>query len=70
MKRPAELCQKLRRPYLDLPDITYPEYDKALMSSHCGGVGINKLGIHITKALANQPIGLQQVDPEMWQVDL
>ena len=69
MKRPAELYQKSPRPYRGLPDITYPGYDKALMISHCGRVCLNNLKVHITKALANQPVGLQQVDQGMWQVD-
>ena len=69
MKRPAELYQKSTRPYRGLPDITYPGYEKALMISHCGRICINKLKVHITKALANQPVGLHQVDQGVWQVD-
>jgi len=69
MKRPGDVYQKSTRPYRGLPDITYPGYDKALLISHCGRVCIKKLKVHISKALANQPVGLKLVDPGVWQVD-
>ena len=69
MKRPTDIYQRSPRPYRGLPDITYPGYDKALMISHCGRVCIKKLKVHISKALANQPVGLKQVDAGIWQVD-
>lgn len=69
MKRPADLYMRSTRPYRGLPDITYPGYDKSLLISHCGRVCVNKMKVHISMALANQPVGLKRVDAGVWQVD-
>ncbi len=69
MKTPSEVYRKSNRAYAGLPDITYPGYDKALMISNCGRICIKKSKIHVSKALANQPIGLKRVDAGIWQVD-
>ena len=69
MKRPGDLYQRSTRTYRGLPDVTYPGYDKSLLISHCGRVCMKKLKIHVSKALANQPVGLKQVDSGVWQVD-
>jgi len=69
MKRPGELYRNSPRPYRGLPDVTYPGYDKSLLISHCGRVCVKKIKVHISKALADQPVGLKQVDSGVWQVD-
>jgi putative transposase len=69
MRCPADIYKNSSRPYQGLPDITYPEYDKSLLLSNCGRVCIGKRKIHITRALANQPVGLKEVDDGIWQVD-
>jgi putative transposase len=69
MKCPADVYQKSLRPYQGLPDVTYPGYDKSLLISNCGRVCNRKRKVHITRALANQPVGLREVDDGIWQVD-
>jgi len=68
MKCPGQLYQKSQLAYTGLPDITYPGYDKTLLVTHCGRICMNNLKIHITKALANQPVGIRQVDDRIWEV--
>lgn len=69
MMRPADVYQRSPRHYLGLPDLTYPGFDRTILISNCGRVCIRKLKIHISKAFANQPVGLKQVDAGIWQVD-
>lgn len=69
MKRPGDVYRKSLRPYQGLPDLTYPGFDKTLLITNCGRVCLNDLKIHISKALANQPVGLKQIDNGIWQVD-
>lgn len=69
MKCPAQVHKKSSRQYQGLPDLTYPGYDKSLLISNCGRVCLNRQKIHITKALANQPVGIKEVDDGIWQVD-
>ena len=69
MKYPADLYKKSPRLYSGLPDITYPGYDKTILISNCGRICIRKLKVHISKAFANQPVGLKYVDTGVWQVD-
>jgi putative transposase len=69
MKRPGDIYQKSPRPYRGLPDVTYPGYDRAVLISNCGRICMKKLKIHVSKALANQPVGLKQIDHGIWQVD-
>jgi putative transposase len=69
MRCPGEVHERSGRPYHGLPDITYPGFDRTLLISNCGRVLLKKLKIHVSKALANQPVGLKQVDQGVWQVD-
>lgn len=69
MKCPADVHKKSPRIYQGLPDITYPGYDKSLLLSNCGRVCLKKRKIHISRAFANQPVGLKEVDCGIWQVD-
>lgn len=70
MRRPADLYTTSPRTYSGLTDITYPGYDRALLISNCGRICIGrKIKVHISKAFANQPVGLKLVDAGTWQVD-
>lgn len=69
MKCPGEVYRKSTRKYKGLPDITYPGYDRTLMITNCGRICLDEQKIHISKALANQPVGLKEVDSGIWQVD-
>lgn len=69
MKKPGDMYRKSSRPYRGLPDITYPGYDKTLQMSNCGRICFNEAKIHVTRSLANQLVGLKEVDHGIWQVD-
>ena len=70
MKYPGEIYKSSPRQYTGLKDITYPGYDKRLLITNCGRICIGrKLKIHVSKAFANQPVGLKYVDSSVWQVD-
>ncbi|MBU0768581.1 MAG: IS481 family transposase [Proteobacteria bacterium] len=69
MKRPADVHKKSSREYRGLTDLVYPGYDKSLLISNCGRVCLKKQKIHISKAFANQLVGLNKVDDGIWQVD-
>jgi putative transposase len=69
MKRPGDIYQKSRRPYVGLPDISYPGYDKTLLVSNCGRICVRRMKIHLSHAFSNQPLGLKYVDTGVWQVD-
>lgn len=69
MKTPGEVYKKSEIEYKGLPDITYPGFDKTLLISNCGRICIGKRKIHISKAFANQPVGLKEVDSNIWSVN-
>lgn len=69
MQRPGDVYKRSMRPYVGLPDITYPGYDKTLLVSNCGRMCIRRMKIHLSQAFSNQPIGLKYVDTGVWQVD-
>lgn len=69
MQCPGEVHQPSTRPYLGLPDLTYPGFDKTLLISNCGRILLKKLKVHVSKAFSNQPVGLKRVDQGIWQVD-
>jgi putative transposase len=68
MKCPDDLYERSPRQYHGLTDITYPGFDKTLLITSCGRVCINNMKVHISKAFANQPIGLKQADDHIWEV--
>jgi len=68
MKYPSELYEKSTRPYRGLSDITYPGFDKTLLVTSCGRACVNNMKVHISKAFANQPIGLLEADENIWEV--
>ena len=68
MRCPKEVYRRSHRPYQGLSDITYPGYDKKLMITSCGRVCIDNMKVHITRALANQPVGLLEADHYTWEV--
>ena len=68
MKCPQDLYERSPRPYRGLNDITYPGFDKTLMVTSCGRLCLNRMKVHISKAFANQPLGLQETDEYTWGV--
>ncbi len=68
MQCPREVYVRSPRPYQGLSDITYPDCDKTILITNCGRVCIKKSKVHISKAFANQPVGLQEADDHIWEV--
>jgi putative transposase len=69
MKVPAELYKKSQRTYQGLPDVTYPGVDKIILISNCGRICFGrKFKVHISRAFANQPVGIKAIDTGIWQV--
>jgi putative transposase len=68
MKRPADLYEPSPRKYRGLPPLTYPDQDKTLIISSCGRVCLQRAKIHLSKAFANQPVGLTEVEDQIWSV--
>ncbi len=68
MRLPKDLYYSSARVYKGLSDITYPDCDKTLQASNCGRVCLNRMKIHLSRAFANQPLGLTQVDDSIWEV--
>ncbi|MFH1493619.1 MAG: IS481 family transposase [Pseudomonadota bacterium] len=69
MKCPATVYRKSSQPYQGLSDITYPDGDKTILISNCGRICFNKYKIHLSRAFANQPIGIKEVDTGIWRVE-
>jgi hypothetical protein len=69
MKRPEDVYTRSVREYKGAQDITYPGSDKTLLVSSCGKICFRKLKISLSKAFANQPIGLKEVDSGIWQAE-
>lgn len=69
MKTPSEIYKKSPRVYSGLTDITYPGYDKTLLVSNCGRICFRDLKVHVSRAFANQPVGLKYIEGSIWQVD-
>lgn len=69
MKCPSDLYERSSRKYEGLPEVTYPGYEKTLLLSNCGRICMNRgMKIHVSKAFANQPVGLDRVDDHVWEV--
>jgi len=68
MKCPGDFYEKSPQPYRGLSDLTYPGFEKTLLVTNCGRICINNMKVHISKAFANQRVGLQEADDNIWEV--
>jgi transposase InsO family protein len=68
MKCPAELYSASPRPYLGLPELTYPLHDREVMVTACGRICIYRKKINISTVLAGQKLGIKEVDDGIWIV--
>jgi putative transposase len=68
MKSPADLYEPSPRKYRGVPPLTYPGHDKTLIISNCGRVCLQKAKIHMSRAFANQPVGVTEVEDQIWSV--
>jgi transposase InsO family protein len=68
MKCPAELYSASPRPYLGLPELTYPLHDREVLVTACGRICIYRKRINISTVLAGQKLGVKEVDDGIWIV--
>ena len=69
MKMPSEVYRSSVREYKGLPEISYPLHEQQRWVSRNGSLRISKkASVHISMALAGQPVGLTEVDDGIWTV--
>lgn len=68
MKCPAEVYSPSPRPYLGLPELTYPLHDREVLVTACGRICIYRKRINLSTVLAGQRLGIKEVDEGIWIV--
>jgi transposase InsO family protein len=68
MKCPVEVYSPSPRPYLGLPETTYPLHDREVMVTACGRICIYRKRINLSTVLAGQKLGIKEVDDGIWIV--
>ena len=60
MKRPAEVYVASPRPYLGLPELSYPLHDRDILVTACGRICMHRKRINVSTVLAGQRLGNQR----------
>jgi transposase InsO family protein len=68
MRCPAEVYLPSARPYLGLPELTYPFHDRDILVTACGRICMHRKKIHISTVLGGQRLGIKEVDDGIWLV--
>ena len=68
MKCPAEVYSASPRPYLGLPELSYPLHDREVLVTACGRICIYRKRINLSTVLAGQRLGIKEVDDGIWIV--
>ena len=68
MKRPAEVYVASPRPYLGLPELSYPLHDRDILVTACGRICMHRKRINVSTVLAGQRLGIKEVDEGIWIV--
>lgn len=68
MKYPGEMYRPSPRTYQGLPSVQYPYHDKTVEITTCGRVCVNNKKIHVSNALAEQAVGIKEVQDGIWLV--
>ena len=68
MKCPGEVYSDSTRPYLGLPELTYPLHDREVLVTACGRICIYRKRINLSTVLAGQRLGIKEVDDGIWIV--
>ena len=68
MKTPSESYAPSPRPYVGLPDLTYPLHDRDALVTACGRICMHRKKISISYTLAGQRVGIKEVDDGIWIV--
>jgi len=68
MKTPGERYSPSSRPYLGLPELTYPLHDKDVLVTACGRICMHRKRVNVSTVLAGQRVGVKEVDEGIWIV--
>jgi hypothetical protein len=68
MKTPSENYVPSPRPYVGLPDLTYPLHDRDALVTACRRICMHRKKISISYTLAGQRVGVKEVDDGIWIV--
>ncbi len=68
MKRPAEVYAAAPRPYLGLPELSYPLHDREVLVTACGRICMHRKRINVSTVLAGQRLGIKEVEEGVWIV--
>ena len=58
----------LARPYLGLPELTYPLHARDVLVTACGRICMHRKRINVSTVLAGQRLGIKEVDDGIWIV--
>src|SRR3546814_10410110 len=70
MKCPAEVYSASIKPYLGLPELTYPLHDRDVLVTACGRICMHRQRINVSIVLAGQRPGIKEVAHGIWPVRL
>jgi hypothetical protein len=65
---PAEIYTPSARRYEPPRDPDYPFHDRIVRVTRCGRICLGSRKIHLSTALAEQLVGIREVDDQVWQV--
>ena len=68
MKTPSESYSPSPRPYVGLPELTYPLHDRDALVTNCGRICMHRKKISVSYTLAGQRVGIKEVDDGIWIV--
>ena len=68
MKYPTEVYTTSRKPYSGLPNLEYPFHDQEITVTACGRICLKGKKISISLALANQLVGIKEINDKIWLV--
>ena len=68
MNTPSQSYAPSPRPYVGLPDLTYPLHDRDALVTACGRICMHRKKISISYVLAGQRVGIKEVDDGIWIV--
>lgn len=68
MKTPSEMYSPSPRPYVGLPELSYPLHDRDALVTACGRICMHRKKINLSYVLAGQRVGIKEVDEGIWIV--
>jgi hypothetical protein len=68
MQCPTQLCAASARPYVGIPEPHYPFHDRTVTVTCCGRICLYRKKISLSKSLAGQAVGVNEVDNGIWLV--